>query len=98
MRFCCSVKGSDGAGAGLLLPPPPPPLRQPLRMRALITVPRETALFTPDIIILLTPYYFCHAQQADSRYGERFRSEEHTSELQSRPHLVCRLLLEKKKK
>src|SRR5690554_3176992 len=29
------------------------------------------------------------------RVGER--SEEHTSELQSRPHLVCRLLLEKKK-
>src|SRR3989442_12024650 len=29
-------------------------------------------------------------------FGER--SEEHTSELQSRPHLVCRLLLEKKKK
>src|SRR2546429_9289091 len=29
---------------------------------------------------------------------KRFRSEEHTSELQSRLHLVCRLLLEKKKK
>src|SRR3989442_8060731 len=29
---------------------------------------------------------------------ENKRSEEHTSELQSRPHLVCRLLLEKKKK
>src|SRR6266498_4703251 len=29
--------------------------------------------------------------------AERWRSEEHTSELQSRPHLVCRLLLEKKK-
>src|SRR2546422_2002647 len=28
----------------------------------------------------------------------RVRSEEHTSELQSRLHLVCRLLLEKKKK
>src|SRR2546422_10737729 len=28
----------------------------------------------------------------------RYRSEEHTSELQSRLHLVCRLLLEKKKK
>src|SRR6266498_4341273 len=28
---------------------------------------------------------------------EQARSEEHTSELQSRPHLVCRLLLEKKK-
>src|SRR5690554_7243065 len=30
-------------------------------------------------------------------YGVGRRSEEHTSELQSRPHLVCRLLLEKKK-
>src|SRR5207253_4663835 len=32
-----------------------------------------------------------------NRFGSR-RSEEHTSELQSRGHLVCRLLLEKKKK
>src|SRR2546422_7106850 len=31
------------------------------------------------------------------RRGIRLRSEEHTSELQSRLHLVCRLLLEKKK-
>src|SRR5947208_4243362 len=30
--------------------------------------------------------------------GRRLRSEEHTSELQSPDHLVCRLLLEKKKK
>src|SRR3712207_7569435 len=29
--------------------------------------------------------------------GSRLRSEEHTSELQSRQYLVCRLLLEKKK-
>src|SRR3989442_1937192 len=35
------------------------------------------------------------AGRVDRRHG---RSEEHTSELQSRPHLVCRLLLEKKKK
>src|SRR5690625_5841382 len=28
---------------------------------------------------------------------QKYRSEEHTSELQSRGHLVCRLLLEKKK-
>src|SRR2546422_7691041 len=33
-----------------------------------------------------------------ARCGARARSEEHTSELQSRLHLVCRLLLEKKKK
>src|SRR5690554_7673117 len=35
-------------------------------------------------------------ERHDSRRVDR--SEEHTSELQSRPHLVCRLLLEKKKK
>src|SRR5690554_7751849 len=34
----------------------------------------------------------------DEAREARRRSEEHTSELQSRPHLVCRLLLEKKKK
>src|SRR3989442_8774158 len=35
---------------------------------------------------------------AEERHAFVQRSEEHTSELQSRPHLVCRLLLEKKKK
>src|SRR3989449_3246211 len=34
----------------------------------------------------------------DRQREEVLRSEEHTSELQSRLHLVCRLLLEKKKK
>src|SRR5437870_8246668 len=34
---------------------------------------------------------------ADAAARKRLRSEEHTSELQSRGHLVCRLLLEKKK-
>src|SRR2546429_759382 len=37
-------------------------------------------------------------RSAGSRRGRGVRSEEHTSELQSRLHLVCRLLLEKKKK
>src|SRR5256884_1998829 len=37
--------------------------------------------------------------QIDPQHSSaQFRSEEHTSELQSRLHLVCRLLLEKKKK
>src|SRR3712207_7360078 len=34
----------------------------------------------------------------EQRLLKRLRSEEHTSELQSRQYLVCRLLLEKKKK
>src|SRR5690554_7255614 len=36
-------------------------------------------------------------RSASRRELAKTRSEEHTSELQSRPHLVCRLLLEKKK-
>src|SRR3712207_8260711 len=40
-----------------------------------------------------------HARELGGRAGPaRPRSEEHTSELQSRQYLVCRLLLEKKKK
>src|SRR2546422_8366732 len=41
----------------------------------------------------------CHSRcQPDCDFTDAGRSEEHTSELQSRLHLVCRLLLEKKKK
>src|SRR3712207_7215017 len=36
-------------------------------------------------------------RQASRSVGDALRSEEHTSELQSRQYLVCRLLLEKKK-
>src|SRR5258708_35746289 len=37
------------------------------------------------------------ARRPRSKRGQYARSEEHTSELQSPDHLVCRLLLEKKK-
>src|SRR3712207_8321191 len=37
-----------------------------------------------------------HPRRAGGRPQQRRRSEEHTSELQSRQYLVCRLLLEKK--
>src|SRR3989442_7842918 len=44
------------------------------------------------------PYDVCHFSTTCAELPPRVsRSEEHTSELQSRPHLVCRLLLEKKK-
>src|SRR5690554_3680448 len=46
-----------------------------------------------DIPIYLLKYIFL--TNKNHNY-EQSRSEEHTSELQSRPHLVCRLLLEKK--
>src|SRR3712207_7041445 len=38
-----------------------------------------------------------HVTRLGARAEYAFRSEEHTSELQSRQYLVCRLLLEKKK-
>src|SRR3712207_8304588 len=38
-----------------------------------------------------------YAHYLFSTFGDPSRSEEHTSELQSRQYLVCRLLLEKKK-
>src|SRR2546429_4404006 len=46
----------------------------------------------------LVPRFFAFRSQRiyKSRHHPRIRSEEHTSELQSRLHLVCRLLLEKK--
>src|SRR5437870_8846795 len=48
-------------------------------------------------IPLRTPTDFCEiARSSLSDRLPAFRSEEHTSELQSRGHLVCRLLLEKK--
>src|SRR5437660_7809906 len=49
---------------------------------------------------LLILKLFRAADEAERRdaIGADDRSEEHTSELQSRGHLVCRLLLEKKKK
>src|SRR5690554_7514433 len=39
--------------------------------------------------------YMLQEEQLNCWVSIRYRSEEHTSELQSRPHLVCRLLLEK---
>src|SRR3989442_5152803 len=52
----------------------------------------------PTIRIVLGPQAdrFTRAGIGALLGGAYARSEEHTSELQSRPHLVCRLLLEKK--
>src|SRR5438445_8356383 len=46
----------------------------------------------------VTPSIYPHARHRRLRRPSLDRSEEHTSELQSRQYLVCRLLLEKKKK
>src|SRR5690554_7083873 len=51
-----------------------------------------------DNVPIKTATYKDNWDLSVARATSMVRSEEHTSELQSRPHLVCRLLLEKKKK
>src|SRR5690554_7323203 len=61
---------------------------------------QKTAKFCSDIC-RLRAYRVRHgiSEPFEPKEGKKqARSEEHTSELQSRPHLVCRLLLEKKKR
>src|SRR5206468_11786766 len=58
--------------------------------------PRRSQRRTPDMLILTCPYCGVAADETELAPGGE-RSEEHTSELQSRSDLVCRLLLEKKK-
>src|SRR5207247_10834614 len=61
-------------------------------------------MFTPLVVAVvvrvqlpLLPYVLALAMSANIGSVATLRSEEHTSELQSRVDLVCRLLLEKKK-
>src|SRR5690554_7661865 len=59
----------------------------------------ETKIKTPNgmEIVRLPTNKFKLPVDKEKVLKNGIRSEEHTSELQSRPHLVCRLLLEKKK-
>src|SRR2546422_7380910 len=51
-----------------------------------------------ELVLVQTRAKDLHGHLAVFILAALVRSEEHTSELQSRLHLVCRLLLEKKKK
>src|SRR3712207_7813775 len=75
-------RGADGPASGRRSPPPDAAGRRPLF--ALGYQPPAHAAAQ-------------HAAEEDEKLGA-VRSEEHTSELQSRQYLVCRLLLEKKNK
>src|SRR3712207_7574301 len=73
--------------------------------RSAATVPSAAmrAVKYVTLLALLAALAGCGASDDDSPAGNGVdrafvRSEEHTSELQSRQYLVCRLLLEKKKK
>src|SRR5436305_10991359 len=61
--------------------------------RMIALVPRPSAV---SRMMFARQTCFCGLLRFATTARMRARSEEHTSELQSRPHLVCRLLLEKK--
>src|SRR2546429_7174700 len=74
--------------------PPSEPLRPAVPVRKSVT---------PEFLICLEDgkklkMLKRHLRSTYNLTPDEYRSEEHTSELQSRLHLVCRLLLEKKKK
>src|SRR5207253_8635397 len=64
---------------------------------ATANVPDEGGRFQPPSITFYAATAKGDEKPLRTIQGTRTRSEEHTSELQSRGHLVCRLLLEKKK-
>src|SRR5690554_7679313 len=69
-----------------------------MRSRGRNTPIRSGAQIIRAFIIPICPKPTGRSTRKLARRSRSTRSEEHTSELQSRPHLVCRLLLEKKKK
>src|SRR5205809_5734074 len=72
------------------LPVATPPAKRGIR-HAAVRIWKCANEATPESSVLI---FFAEGLHS----GVNWRSEEHTSELQSRLHLVCRLLLEKKKK
>src|SRR3712207_8435215 len=66
----------------------------------LVVYPRFLDLLAATLATVLVAFWLvASVRRGDSSWAGlgASRSEEHTSELQSRPYLVCRLLLEKKK-
>src|SRR5690625_6571303 len=83
----------------------PPPEISPLSLHDALPILSQpcSALATSsnplrDSSMLRLTFLALCVSDAEANNTAENRSEEHTSELQSRGHLVCRLLLEKKKK
>src|SRR5438552_4494860 len=72
--------------------------RRPAFRWGWLTAATVAALLIAGALTFYVGLQKLHREQVFSELADLHRSEEHTSELQSPDHLVCRLLLEKKKK
>src|SRR2546422_8398482 len=96
LLFVLVLGVAAGGRAAAAVPPAPTPLAPAFGANVLVPFTISwSAVSDPSGIVAY------NWQEIDDPAGvadRRPRSEEHTSELQSRLHLVCRLLLEKKKR
>src|SRR2546422_4496391 len=76
----------------------PPGYSDPYTTNHRVYPSRIFASNSPKVSAVPLPTQKATIYQLSWLFVFNYRSEEHTSELQSRLHLVCRLLLEKKKK
>src|SRR5690606_41641537 len=107
-RVCCSASAPLASGAPrscfrvgffsssspALVVLPSFPTRRSSDLYALVA---GLALPTVRSALMIVVVALARASRRRLPWGQSLRSEEHTSELQSRENLVCRLLLEKKK-
>src|SRR3712207_7960519 len=75
----------------------PPARRAPLLTAAILVICSATSWGGKSKMFGFSSRSWSSVVMAQGQLGSGARSEEHTSELQSRQYLVCRLLLEKKK-
>src|SRR5688572_7477984 len=98
---------SPSTGGAVTRTPSTPASRQPVissRAARGVTRSRTSELSAPAVVVVATGQEVAREhplvlrERCPQILRELARSEEHTSELQSQSNLVCRLLLEKKKK
>src|SRR3712207_7159599 len=69
----------------------------PMPASSITRIPSNGPIAHPSVVGSVASPILRHDRRVDTAGPAAGRSEEHTSELQSRQYLVCRLLLEKKK-
>src|SRR2546425_1764692 len=94
LRFANVATPATAAAVAVPESVPPPALGPSVTF----TLPAKPVATLPSASWAVTCTAGVIAAPADALVGCTLRSEEHTSELQSLAYLVCRLLLEKKKK